>query len=93
MSIRARAENPAAVLRRRLEALAAQLAELESLRDRVGREESRQRHLRKPGFPRKASKLGAQASGRCTFADAKLVSAPSGRNTSKYFSECPKANG
>ncbi len=35
MSIRARADNPAAVLRQRLEALVSQLAELESLRDRV----------------------------------------------------------
>lgn len=49
MTTRVRADNPAAVLRQRLEALASQLVELEKLRDRVGREENRQRDLRKPG--------------------------------------------
>ena len=93
MSIRARADNPAAVLRQRLEALVSQLAELESLRDRVGREENRQRDSRKRGYLRKASELRGQVSGRCNFTDAKLVSAPPGGNTSNYFNECPKANG
>lgn len=90
MRIRARADNPAAVLCRRLEALASQLAELESLRDRVDREENRQREL---GYPRKAGALREQVSGRCNFTDAKLVSAPPGRNTSNYSNECSKANG
>lgn len=40
MKICARVDNPAAVLRQRLEALASQLAELETLRDRVDRERS-----------------------------------------------------
>lgn len=38
-----RANYSAALLSERLEALASQLAELEQLRDRVGREENRQR--------------------------------------------------
>jgi len=49
MNTRVRAENPAAVLQERLDALVTQLVELEKLRERVGREESRQRKLRKAG--------------------------------------------
>jgi hypothetical protein len=55
MKICARVDNPGAVLRQRLEALAAQLAELESLRDRVDREENHQRELRQSGYLRRAS--------------------------------------
>lgn len=51
MNTRIRAESPAALLRERLEALVARLAELEKLRDRVGREENRQRKLRKADSP------------------------------------------
>lgn len=50
MKICARVDNPGAVLRQRLDALVCQLAELESLRDRVGREENRQRELRQSGY-------------------------------------------
>jgi hypothetical protein len=46
MNTRVRTKNPAAVLRKRLEALVSQLVELEKLRERVGREENRQRKLR-----------------------------------------------
>jgi hypothetical protein len=45
------AGDPGALLRERLEALVSQLAELEKLRERVGREESRQRELRKAAGP------------------------------------------
>ncbi|SFO57310.1 hypothetical protein SAMN05216330_103690 [Bradyrhizobium sp. Ghvi] len=49
MNTHVRAENPVALLRERLEALAAQLAELEKLRKRVGREEKLRRKLRRAG--------------------------------------------
>ncbi|MBH5398289.1 hypothetical protein HZZ13_10865 [Bradyrhizobium sp. CNPSo 4010] len=49
MNTRVRVEGSAAMLRERLEALVAQLAELERLRERVGREENLQRKLRKAG--------------------------------------------
>lgn len=62
MRIRAPADNPAAVLRQRLEALASQLAELESLRDRVDWEENRRRDLRKPAIlGKRASSEGKRA--------------------------------
>ncbi|WP_407118096.1 hypothetical protein [Bradyrhizobium sp. LMG 9283] len=51
MNTRVRAENPAAVLQERLDALVTQLVELEKLRERVGREENRQRKLRRAGSP------------------------------------------
>lgn len=51
VNTRIRAESPAALLGERLEALVARLAELEKLRDRVGREENRQRKLRKADGP------------------------------------------
>lgn len=53
MRIRAPVDKTAAVLRQRLEALASQLAELESLRDRVDWEENRRGDLRKPTIPGK----------------------------------------
>ncbi|GLR92946.1 hypothetical protein ACVIU7_005941 [Bradyrhizobium liaoningense] len=60
--MRAQSDNPAAVLLQRLEALASQFAELESLRDRVDREEDRQRGRCKPGYVRKrVSSEGKQA--------------------------------
>lgn len=49
MNASPQAENPVILLRERLEALAAQLAELEKLRERVGREEKLWRKLRKAG--------------------------------------------
>jgi cell division protein FtsB len=64
MKICARVDNPGAVLRQRLEALAAQLAELESLRDRVDREENHQRELRQSGYLRR------RASSECNRAVA-----------------------
>lgn len=93
MRIRARADNSAAVLRQRLEALAFQLAELESLRDRVDREESHQRDLCKLGYVRKASGLRGQANGRCNLVDLNFKPAPLGRAPSNYHNECPKPNG
>ena len=64
MKICARVDNPAAVLRQRLETLASQLAELESLRDRVDREENHQRELRQSGYLRR------RASSECNRAVA-----------------------
>lgn len=62
MRIRAPADHRAAVLRKRLEALASQLAELESLRDRVDWEESRRGDLRKPTIlGKRASSEGKRA--------------------------------
>jgi len=59
--IRAQADDPAAVLRQRLEALASELAELESLRGRVDRAERRQRHLRnRADLGKRASSEGKQ---------------------------------
>lgn len=84
MKICARVDNPAAVLRQRLEALASQLAELESLRDRVGREENRQRELRQSGH------LGRRASSECNravVATSQTQSSylPLDRDKSKFF--------
>jgi hypothetical protein len=45
MNTRVRTKDPAAVLRKRLEALVSQLMELEKLRERVGREPSTQAAL------------------------------------------------
>ncbi|UQR61011.1 hypothetical protein LRP30_29065 [Bradyrhizobium sp. C-145] len=62
MPIRAQADDPAAVLRQRLEALASELAELESLRGRVDRAERRQRNLRnRADLGKRASSEGKQA--------------------------------
>lgn len=79
MKIYARVDNPAAVLRQRLEALASQLAELESLRDRVGREENRQRELRQSGH------LGRRASSECNRAVVESSYLPLDRDKSKFF--------
>ena len=79
--MRARSDNPAAVLLQRLEALASQFAELESLRDRVNREEERQRGRCKPGYVRKAIQLRGQASVRCKLAYLKSKPAPLVRNS------------
>lgn len=85
-----RAEGPAAMLRERLEALVAQLAELESLRERVGREENLQRKLRKAGG---ACNRARTANGRSSFAQAKLMPVLLSRKTSGRCDEQPKANG
>lgn len=77
MNSHLQAGDPGALLRERLEALVSQLAELEELRERVGREENRQRE------PRKAAKSRSPArteSGRCGFAEAKLAPALFGPN-------------
>lgn len=77
----ARSNHSAAVLLQRIEALASQFAELESLRDRVDREEDRQRGRCEPGHVRKASQLGGQASVRCKLVYLKSKPAPLGRNS------------
>lgn len=51
MNSHVQAGDPGALLRERLEALVSQLVELEKLRERVGREENRQRELRKAAAP------------------------------------------
>lgn len=90
MNTRVRAENPAALLRERLEALGAQLAELEKLRDRVGREETRQRRLRKADSPPcRARTAGSHSS----FAQAKLMPVLLGCIRSRRCDQRPKANG
>ncbi|GMP12496.1 hypothetical protein TM239_65850 [Bradyrhizobium sp. TM239] len=88
MNTRIRAENPAVFLRERLEALVAQLAELEKLRDRVGREENRHRKLRKADCPH--AELGGS---RSRLAQAKLMPVLLGRSESRCCNERPKANG
>lgn len=90
MNTRIRAQNPAALLRERLEALVAQLAELEKLRDRVGREENRQRKLRKADSPPCRART---AGSRSSFAQAKLMPVLLGFNKLRCCSERPKANG
>lgn len=77
MNSRVRAESPAALLRGRLEALVAQLAELEKLRERVGREEKLQRKLRKADS---AYDRTQAASRRPSFAQAKLMPVLLSRN-------------
>lgn len=90
MNTRVRAENPAAVLQERLDALVTQLVELEKLRERVGREENHQRKLRKAGSPHGRART---ASGRSSFAQAKLMPVLLARDKSGYRNEHPKANG
>lgn len=77
-----------ALLQQRLEALVSQLAELEKLREWVTREENRQRALRKAGSSRRTART---ASGRLSFAEAKLVSALLGPNRSSRCNERRKA--
>ncbi|UWU89953.1 hypothetical protein [Bradyrhizobium sp. CB1015] len=90
MNSRVRAESPAALLRERLEALVAQLAELEKLRERVGREEYLQRKLRRAGG---AYHRARTVSGRSSFARAKLMPVLLIRKKSGCCDEHPKANG
>lgn len=90
MNTRVRAEGPAAMLRERLEALVAQLAELEKLRERVGREENLQRKLRKTGG---AYNRARTARGRSSIAQAKLMPILLVRKKSGCRDEHPKAHG
>lgn len=84
MSTCIQANHPAA-LSERLEALASQLAELEQLRDRVGREENRQRELRKSPRP------SPDHERRCNSVDVKLM--PLRGRKWGSFNEHPKADG
>ena len=83
------AGDPRALLRERLEALVCQLAELEKLREWVGREENRQRELREAGRSHSPART---ASGRCGFAEAKLVPALRALNGAGCCNERRKAN-
>jgi hypothetical protein len=83
------AGDPRALLRQRLEALVTELAELEELREWVSREENRRRELRKVGRLRIPART---ASGRRSFAEAKLLPALLGRNKSGCCNERRKAN-
>ncbi len=82
------AGDPRALLRQGLEALVTELAELEELREWVSREENRQRELRKVGRLRIPART---ASGRRSFAEAKLVPALLG-SQSGCCNERRKAN-
>jgi hypothetical protein len=64
MDTRVRTESRAALLQERLEALVALLAELEKLRERVGREENLQRELSEAALPvsQFGPRVGAPAS-------------------------------
>lgn len=73
------AGDPGALLRERLEALVSQLAELEKLRERVGREESTSARAAQGG---RSPSPFRTASGRSGFAEAKLVPALLGPNRS-----------
>lgn len=90
MNTRVRAESPAALLRERLEALVAELAELEKLRERVGREEYLQSRLRKADGANHPARTAGGPSG---FAQAKLMPIPLIRKKSGCCDERPKANG
>jgi len=90
MNSRVRVEGPAAMLRERLEALVAQLAELERLRERVGREENLQRKLRKAGG---AHNRARTANARSSFAQAKLMPVLLSRKKLGCCNEHPEANG
>lgn len=83
------AGDPRALLRQRLEALVTELAELEELREWVSREENRQRELRKAGRLRSPART---ASGRRSFAGAKLVPVPLGLNKFGCCNERRKVN-
>ncbi|MDF0581935.1 hypothetical protein [Bradyrhizobium yuanmingense] len=89
MNTRVGAESPAVLLRERLDALVAQLAEVEKLRERVGREENLQRKLRKAGG---AFNRARTANGRSSFAQAKLIPALLARRKSGCCEKHPKAN-
>ncbi|MFK4486114.1 hypothetical protein [Bradyrhizobium sp. USDA 336] len=90
MNTRVGAESPAVLLRERLDALVAQLAEVEKLRERVGREENLQRKLRKAGGANNPARTAGGPSG---FAQAKLMAIPLIRKKSGCCDERPKANG